>query len=71
MKVTVILKVIGALGAILKGFIKGLEDWDIRGQVENIHTTALLRLTRLKKTKKLVNTWGDLLSLKFLWETMS
>ena len=34
MKVTVIPIVIGALCAIPKGLIKGLEDLEIRGQVE-------------------------------------
>ena len=36
MKVTVILIVIGALGRILKGLIKGLEVLEIRGQEETI-----------------------------------
>ena len=29
--------VIGALGTVIKGLIKGLEDLEIRGQVETIH----------------------------------
>ena len=34
MKLTVISIVIGALGAILQGMVKGLEDLEIRDQVE-------------------------------------
>ena len=40
MRVTVILVVIGALGMIPKGFVKGLENLEIRGQVKIIQTTA-------------------------------
>ena len=43
MKVAVIPIVIGALWTIPKGFVKGLEDLEIRGQVQTIQTTALLR----------------------------
>ena len=39
MKVIVILIVIGALGTIPKGLVKGLEDLEIRGQVETMETT--------------------------------
>ena len=47
MKVTVIPFVVGALGTIPKGLLKELEVLEIRGQVENIQTTALLRLARI------------------------
>ena len=47
MKVTVIPIVIGALGTVTKGSVQGLEDSDIRGQVETIQTTALLRSGRI------------------------
>ena len=40
---TVIPIVIGALGTVTKGLIMGLEDLEIRGPVEIIQTTALLR----------------------------
>ena len=46
MKVTVIPIVIGALGSISKGLIQGLEDFEIRGRVETIQTTALMTSTR-------------------------
>ena len=47
MKVMVILIVIGAFGTTPKGFVKGLEDLEIRGQVETIQTTAILISARL------------------------
>ena len=62
MKVTVILTVIGALGTVTKGLIKGLEDLEIRGRVETIQTTALLRSARI--LGKVLETWGDLQFLK-------
>ena len=40
---TVIPIVIDAFGTVTKGLVKGLEDLDIRGRVETIETTALLR----------------------------
>ena len=45
MKMTVIPIVVGTLGTIPKGLVKGLEDLQIRTQVETIQTTALLRTT--------------------------
>ena len=48
MKVTVILKLTGALKTILKGLVKGLEDLEIRRQVETIQTTTLLRSARIQ-----------------------
>ena len=43
MKVTVIPIIVGALGTITEGLIKGLEDLEIRRQVDTIQTTSLLR----------------------------
>ena len=43
MKKTVILIVIGWLGTITKGLVKTLEDLEIRGLMETILTTVLLR----------------------------
>ena len=54
--------VIGALGTITKGSLKGLEDLEIGGRVETIQTTALLRTARI--LRRVQETWGDLLSLK-------
>ena len=61
MKVTVIPIVVGALGMIPKGLLEGLEDLEIRGKVEIIQTTALLRLARI--LRRVLET-RDLLSLK-------
>ena len=47
MKVTIVPIVIGALGTITKGLLKGLEDFEVGGRVETIQTTALLRTTRI------------------------
>ena len=55
MKVTVIPIVIGALGTILKGLIKELEEVEIREQVETIQTTALLRSYRI--LRRVLETW--------------
>ena len=38
---------IGALGSVTKGLIKGLEDLEIKGRVEIIKTTALMRSARI------------------------
>ena len=45
MKVTVIPLVNGALRTIPKGLVRGLEDLEIKGQMETIETTAIFRLT--------------------------
>ena len=49
MKVTIIPIVIGALGTITKGLIKGLEDLEITRRVETIQTTALLRSANIMR----------------------
>ena len=43
MKTTVILTVIGALGKVTEGLVKGIEDLKITGRMETIQSTALLR----------------------------
>ena len=57
MKVTIIPIVIGALGAVTKGLVQGLEDLEITGRVESIQTTALLRSARI--LRGVLETWGD------------
>ncbi len=47
MKVTLIPIVIGVLGTVTKGLVQGLEDLEIRGRVETIQTTVLLRSARI------------------------
>ena len=69
MKVTIVPIVIGALGTISKGLLKGLEDLEVGGRLETIQTTALLRMDRIPR--RVLETWGDLQSLKIQWETIS
>ena len=51
-KVTVIPIVIGALGTVTKGLIIGLKDLEIRGQVETIQTTTLLKSARILRVEE-------------------
>ena len=69
MKVTIIPIVIRTLGTVTKGLIRGLEDLEIRGWVDTIKTTALLRSDRI--LRRVLKTWGDLLSLKLQWNTIN
>ena len=62
MKVTIVPIVIGALGTLTKGLIKGLEDLEFGRRVETIQTMALLRTDKI--LGRVLGTWGDLLSLK-------
>ena len=66
MKVSVIPMVSWALGTIPKELVKELADLEIRGQVETIQIIALLRSARI--LRRVLETWGDLLSLKLQWE---
>ena len=50
------------LDTVSKGLVQGLENLEIKGRVETIQTTALLRSARILRT--VLETWGDLLSLK-------
>ena len=68
MKVTIIPIVICPLGTITKGLLKGLEDLEISGRVETIQTTLLRTATTLRSV---LDTWGDLLSLKLQCKTIS
>ena len=65
MKVTILLIVIGDFGTVTKGLLKALEDLGVGGRVETIQTTILL------KTARILETWGDLLSLKLQWKSIS
>ena len=51
--------VIGVLGTVTKGLVQGLEDFEIRGWVKTILTTAFLRLDKM--LRRVLETWGDLL----------
>ena len=55
--------VIGSFGIVTKGLVHELEDLEIRGRVETIQTTALLKSART--LRRVLETWGDLMSLKF------
>ena len=47
MKVTIVPIVIGSLGTVTKGLLKGLEDLEVGGRGETIQTTALRRTARI------------------------
>ena len=49
MKVTIVPIVIGALGTITIGLLKGLEDLKVGGRVETMQTIALLRTARIPR----------------------
>ena len=62
MRVTVRPIVIGALGTVLKGLKKELEELEIGGRAEPIQTTALFRSTGI--LRRVLETSEDLLSLR-------
>ena len=69
MRVTIVPIEIGAFGTVTKGLLKWLEDLEVGGRVETIDTIPLLRTARILRWA--LETWGDLLSLKLQWKTMS
>ena len=69
MKVMIIPIVIGDLGTVTKGLVQGLEDLEIMGRVETVQTTALLRSASI--LRRVLETCGNLMSLKLQWETIS
>ena len=69
MKVMIVPIVIGALGTVAEGLLKGLDDLEVGGRVETIQTTALLRTARI--LRRVLETWGDFLSLRLQWKTIS
>ena len=62
MKVTIMPIVIDAFGTVTKGLLKRLEDMEVGRRLEAIQTILLRRV---------LETWGDLLSLKLQWKTIS
>ena len=60
---------LGAFGTITKGLLKGLDDLKVGGRVVTIQTKALLRTART--LRRVLVTWGDLLSLKIQWKIIS
>ena len=69
MKVPIVSIVICAHGTVSKGLVQGLEDLKITRQVETAQTIALLRSTRI--LRRVLENWGDLLSLKIQWKSIS
>ena len=69
MKVTIIPIVIGDFGTVTKGLLKGLEDLEIGGRLENIQMAALFRTAI--SLRRVLETWWDLLSFKLLWKTIN
>ena len=69
MKVTIIQILIGAFITVTKGLLKGLEDLEVGGRVETTQTTTLLITARI--LRRVLETWGDLLSLRLQWKTIS
>ena len=65
-KATVIPVVIGTLGSVTKGL--DWRTWKLR-TTGNHQTTALLRSARI--LRRVLDTWGNLLSLKLQWNTIS
>ena len=68
MPVTIIPIVIGAFGTVTKGLLKGLKDLEVGWRVDTIQTTALMRTARI--LRRVLETWGDLLSLRLHWKTI-
>ena len=69
MKVLILPIVFGAFGTMTEGLLKGLEDLKVGRRVETIQTTASLKTARI--LRRVLETWGDLLSLKLQWKTIS
>ena len=67
--VIVIPIVIGAFDTVTTWLLKGLEDLEVGDRVETIETTALLKTARI--LRRVLETWGDLLSLNLQWNTIS
>ena len=59
----------GTFRTIAKGLLKGLADLEVGGRVETIQMTALQRTARI--LRRVLETLGNLLSLKLQWKTIS
>ena len=60
---------IDAFLTVTKGLSNGLEHLEIEELEETIQTTAFLRTAIILRS--VLETWGDLLSLKLQWMTIS
>ena len=68
MKMTVTPIVIGALGTIPEILVQQLGDLEIRGQIATIQGIAFLKSARI--LRRVLEIWGDSLSLKLQWKTI-
>ena len=69
MKGTVVPVAICALGTVTKELVQELDDLEIRGRVETIKATVLLKSAKI--LRKVLETWGDLLSLRLQLKSTS
>ena len=69
MKVTFIPIIIGDLCMVTNRWIRGQEDLEIKGRVENLQNISLLKSARI--LRRVLETWGDLLSLRLERKTIS
>ena len=69
MKVTLVSTLIGGLGNILMKGIRGLEVLKIGGRSVTIVSTELLRSATVQR--RILETWGHMMSLRILWKTNS
>ena len=69
MKVMAIPIVTSMLSTVTKKLVQELEDLEMRGCVKTIQTTALLRLARI--LRRVLESCGDLLSVKLQWKIIS
>ena len=51
------------------GLERGLEEFEIRGWIETLLSTALLELAKIPR--RVWETWEDLFLLRLLWKTIS
>ena len=68
MQETIIPIVIVAFETVTKRLPKALEDLKVGGRVEIIQKTALVRTARI--LRRVLDTWGDLLSLRLQCKTI-
>ena len=60
---------VDALGMVFESFERRQEELEISGKIEIMQTTAYFRSARI--LRRVLETWGDLLSLKLQWKTTS
>ena len=68
MKLTMVPVIVGVPGTVPKGLEKRMEEQEIRGKVEIVQITALLRSAWI--LRRVLETWKDLLSPKLQGKTI-